>query len=142
VNGAGPRGIAEVLAEARATLDRVDPHRAAEMQAAGALLVDIRPGESRAANGAIPGAVVIERNVLEWRLDPTSDARLDGVSPEIYERPVILVCNEGYASSLAAADLQRLGLRRATDLDGGFAAWRQAGLPVVPAAVPGPPLTT
>jgi rhodanese-related sulfurtransferase len=125
-----PRGIAEVLAEARAGLDRVDAHRAAERHAAGALLVDIRPGACRAANGAIPGAVVVERNVLEWRLDPRSDARLDGIDDGIYERDVIIVCNEGYASSLAAADLQRLGFRRVTDLDGGFGAWHDAGLPV------------
>jgi rhodanese-related sulfurtransferase len=128
-----PRGIADVLAEARAGLDRVDARRAARMHAEGALLVDIRPRSCRAANGAIPGAVVVERNVLEWRLDPLSDARLDGIDAGIYERDVIVVCNEGYASSLAAADLQRLGFRRVTDLDGGFGAWLEAGLPVTPA---------
>jgi rhodanese-related sulfurtransferase len=126
----GPRGIDAVLAEARAGLDRVGAAEAAALQADGALLVDIRPFESRTANGLIPGAVVVDRNVLEWRLDPTSAARLDGLGPEMYDRVVILVCNEGYASSLAAADLQRLGLRRATDLDGGFGAWAEAGLPV------------
>jgi rhodanese-related sulfurtransferase len=125
-----PRGIDEVLAEARAGLDRVDARQAAAMQAAGALLVDIRPGRYRAAYGEIPGAVVVDRNVLEWRLDPTSAARLDGIDTDVYQRDVIVICNEGYASSLAAADLQRLGFRRVTDLDGGFAAWLEAGLPV------------
>jgi rhodanese-related sulfurtransferase len=129
---ASPKGIAEVLAEARAGLHRVDARRAAEMATAGAVIVDIRPSEWRRANGAIPGAVVIERNVLEWRLDPSSDARLAWVGPEIYDRDVVLVCNEGYASSLAAADLQRVGLRRVTDLEGGFGAWVAAGLPVEP----------
>jgi rhodanese-related sulfurtransferase len=125
-----PRGIDEVLAEARAGLDRVGARQAADMQAAGALLVDIRPGRCRAARGEIPGAVVVERNVLEWRLDPTCDARLEGIDADIYQRDVIVVCNEGYASSLAAADLQRLGFRRVTDLAGGFEAWLEAGLPV------------
>ena len=133
-DGPRRRSIDEILAEARVGLDRVDARRAAALHGAGALLVDIRPSENRAAEGAIPGAVVIERNVLEWRLDPTSSARLEGVGTEIYERHVILVCNEGYASSLAAADLQRLGLRRATDLDGGFRAWAAAGLPVTDGA--------
>jgi rhodanese-related sulfurtransferase len=123
-----------VLAEARAGLIRVDARQAAAMQAAGALLVDIRPGRCRAARGGIPGAVVVERNVLEWRLDPTSDARLDGIDAGIYERDVIVVCNEGYASSLAAADLQRLGFQRVTDLVGGFGAWLEAGLPVTAVA--------
>jgi rhodanese-related sulfurtransferase len=127
-----PRGIDEVLAEARAGLARVDAGQAAELLAGGALLVDIRPLEWRAANGEIPGALVVERNVLEWRLDPTSDTRLDGIDTDIYDRDVVVVCNEGYASSLAAADLQRLGFRRVTDLDGGFRAWADAGLPVSP----------
>jgi rhodanese-related sulfurtransferase len=129
--GSGRRSIDDVLAEARAGLDRVDAKRAAVLYSAGALLVDIRPLEWRIANGEIPGAVIVERNVLEWRLDPTSDARLEQAGPDIYERVVIVVCNEGYASSLAAADLQRLGLRGATDLEGGFKAWADAGLPVV-----------
>ncbi len=126
-----PRGIDDILAAARAGLDRVDPRRAAELASWGALLVDIRPVEWRAADGEIPGAVVVERNVLEWRFDPTSPACLEGVGPDIYDRDVIVFCNEGYASSLAAADLQRLGLRRVTDLVGGFRAWAEGGLPVV-----------
>jgi rhodanese-related sulfurtransferase len=121
----------ELLAEARRRLDRVSPHEAVELQASGALLVDIRPGFQR-AEGEIPGALVVDRNVLEWRLAPTSDHRLpEAPDPD---RVVVLVCNEGYASSLAAALLQDLGLPRATDLDGGFQAWRAAGLPVQPPA--------
>jgi rhodanese-related sulfurtransferase len=127
-----PRSIAAVLEEVRHRLDRVDARRAAELADAGALLVDIRPLELRAWDGTIPGAVVVGRNVLEWRLDPTSEACLPGIDETIYERLVIVICGEGYASSLAAADLHRLGIRRATDLIGGFQAWRQAGLPVTP----------
>jgi rhodanese-related sulfurtransferase len=80
--------------------------------------------------GALPGAVVVERNVLEWRLDPASPDRLDGIDDGAYDRPIVVFCNDGYASSLAAADLQRLGLRRATDLVGGFNAWAASGHPV------------
>jgi rhodanese-related sulfurtransferase len=93
----------------------------------GAVLVDIRPVAQRAEFGAIPGAIIIERNVLEWRLDPRSDARLDFANS--YDLEVIVTCQEGYTSSLAAAALLDLGLHRATDLEGGFAAWRAAGLP-------------
>jgi rhodanese-related sulfurtransferase len=122
--------IDELLARARAGLARVSPAEAADLQAQGALLVDIRPADQR-ADGEIPGALIIDRNVLEWRLAPSSDHRL----PEApgAERVVVVVCNEGYSSSLAAATLQELGLPRATDLDGGFQAWRAAGLPVVEA---------
>jgi rhodanese-related sulfurtransferase len=121
-------GVDELLAAARARLDRPDPVRAAEMVAAGAVLVDTRPGWQRHQEGALPGALVIERNHLEWRLDPTSTARI----PEAVDHDIrwIVVCSEGYASSLAAASLQDLGLRNATDLDGGFRAWKAAGLPV------------
>ncbi len=86
--------------------------------ARGALIVDIRPIELRARDGDIPGALVIDRNVLEWRLDPTSPDRIPEASDADVE--IVLVCDEGYASTVAAAGLQRLGLRRATDLDGGF----------------------
>jgi len=85
-----------------------------------ALIVDIRPSEQRVRDGELPGAIVVDRNVLEWRLDPTSPDRIPAASHP--DREIVLVCNEGYASSLAAASLQRLGLRRATDLDGGFQA--------------------
>ena len=96
------------------------------------MLVDTRPSELRARDGAIPGALTIERNVLEWRLDPEGSHRI----PEItsHEQVVIVVCDEGYSSSLAAASLQQLGLHRATDLIGGFQAWKAAGLPVEPPA--------
>jgi rhodanese-related sulfurtransferase len=120
--------VDELLATARARLRRVGPQRAAELAAAGALLVDTRPQWQRDAEGALPGALVIERNHLEWRLDPASDARI----PEATDHHVtwIVVCSEGYSSSLAAASLHDLGLRNATDLDGGFRAWKAAGLPV------------
>lgn len=112
--------IDEYLARARSGLDRVAPEALAAEQDAGALVVDIRPEEQRRRDGELPGAVVIDRNVLEWRLAPSSPHRIPGVDPE---RRVILVCNEGYGSSLAAATLQHLGLPHATDLMGGFQAW-------------------
>jgi rhodanese-related sulfurtransferase len=117
-----------LLEEARAGLRRVDPHEARAAVVAGALLVDIRPESHRHDEGVIPGAVVIERNVLEWRLDPDGEHRVPELTDR--DRTVILVCDEGYASSLAAATLQSIGLPRATDLVGGFRAWAVAGLPV------------
>jgi rhodanese-related sulfurtransferase len=119
--------IDEILAAARARLERVTAEEAAVRQAAGALLVDTRPEAQRRRDGEIPGALLIERNVLEWRLDPASDARIAETHAEC---EVIVVCNEGYSSSLAAASLQDCGLPRATDMIGGFQAWRDAGLPV------------
>jgi rhodanese-related sulfurtransferase len=92
-------------------------------------LVDIRPDLQRQAHGEIPGALIVERNVLEWRFDPRSAARLP--IADRYDLRVVVVCQEGYTSSLAAASLQQLGLHRATDLAGGFAAWRAAGLPFI-----------
>jgi rhodanese-related sulfurtransferase len=124
---AGSRTIDQLLAEARARLDRVGPLEASRAGREGAVLVDIRPAAQRAAEGEIPGAMVVERNVLEWRFDPASDARLPQAS---YDLQVIVVCSEGYTSSLAAAALQDLGIRGATDLDGGIQAWKAAGLPV------------
>jgi rhodanese-related sulfurtransferase len=126
--------IDQILAEARTRLDRLDPAAARRAQADGAVLVDIRPVAQRLASGQIPGALVVERNVLEWRFDPASDARLPVA--DRYDLPVVVYCEEGYTSSLAAASLHDLGLFRATDLVGGIAAWRAAGLPVV-----GVPLT-
>ncbi len=120
--------IEEMLAAARARLDRPDPRRAAELVAAGAILVDTRPGWQRADEGEIPGVLVIERNHVEWRLDPTSDARIEQAVD--HDVTWIVFCSEGYSSSLAAASLQDLGLRNATDLDGGFSAWKASGLPV------------
>jgi rhodanese-related sulfurtransferase len=120
--------VDDLLAAARARLDRPDPRRARELVAAGAILVDTRPGWQREEEGELPGALVIERNHLEWRLDPASAARI----PEAVDHDVtwIVVCSEGYSSSLAAASLQDLGLRNATDLAGGYRAWKAAALPV------------
>jgi rhodanese-related sulfurtransferase len=126
----GGRPVGEILAHARGRLKRLGPQQAYDAMRAGALLVDIRPQAQRAAEGELPGALVVERNVLEWRLDPASDARLPEAGD--YRRPVIVVCSEGYASSLAAASLQDLGLVNATDLAGGFRAWAGSGLPVTP----------
>jgi rhodanese-related sulfurtransferase len=116
--------IDRLLAAAREGLDRVEPHRLAAEQAAGALVIDTRPVEQRERDGALPGALVIDRNVLEWRLDPTSPDRIPQADDP--GRRIILVCNEGYSSSLAAAMLRMLGLYRATDLAGGFQAWLAA----------------
>jgi rhodanese-related sulfurtransferase len=119
--------VDEMLAAARSRLARLSPPETARAAVDGALLVDIRPQAQRAAEGEIPGARIVERNVLEWRFDPASDARLPEAS---YDLRVIVFCSEGYTSSLAAAALQDLGILQATDLEGGFQAWRQAGLPV------------
>ena len=114
--------IDELLAEARAEIaPRVAPHDLAARVASGALVVDIRPVGQRARDGELPGAVVVDRNVLEWRLDPTSPNRIDETTD--HDREIVIVCNEGYSSALAAQTLRRLGLHRATDLDGGFQAW-------------------
>jgi rhodanese-related sulfurtransferase len=113
--------IDEILARARSTFDRVPPERLADEQAHGGLVVDIRTVEQRQRDGLLPGAVVIDRNVLEWRLDPSSEHRIDQITG--YDLRVVIVCNEGYSSSLAAATLRELGLHRATDLIGGFQAW-------------------
>jgi rhodanese-related sulfurtransferase len=116
-----PSRIDKLLDDARADLDRVVPERLADEVAAGALLVDIRPAADRDQEGELPGAIVIERIHLEWRLDPSSDHRITEAAAD---RRVIVVCNEGYASSLAAATLRQLGVARATDLIGGYRAWR------------------
>jgi rhodanese-related sulfurtransferase len=126
VVASGGRGIDEILSEARRCLRRLDPHQAYAAQRAGAVLVDIRPAAQRHREGAIPGAVIVERNVLEWRFDPRSEARLP--LADSFDLYVVVFCSEGYTSSLAASALQDLGLWRATDLDGGFVAWRAAGL--------------
>lgn len=120
--------VDEVLATARARLSRVTPADLASLPA-DHLLVDIRPLHNRVADGEIPGAVPVERIVLEWRLDPDGAHRLPGFTRDTV---VVVFCNEGYASSLAARDLQELGLPNATDLVGGFRAYRDAGLPVQP----------
>ncbi|RZS39015.1 rhodanese-related sulfurtransferase [Herbihabitans rhizosphaerae] len=120
-------GVDDLLAGARAELDRVEPAELDNRLRDGALVIDIRPASNREAEGEIPHSVVVERIHLEWRLDPFGDHKLPGLTDEA---DVVVVCNEGYASSLAARDLKRLGLSRATDLVGGFRAWRAAGLPV------------
>ena len=123
--------IDQLLAQARAALDRVDPHEAHAAIGGGALLIDIRSEAQRAADGVVPDSIWFARNVLEWRCDPNSgahDERVGGL-----DRHVIVMCDEGYQSSLAAATLQQLGFAAATDLVGGFQAWRAAGLPVAPA---------
>ena len=120
--------VDQMLAAARAGLDRVDPAGAAAAMDSGAVLIDIRADSQIAADGVVPGALVIPRNVLEWRLDPGGAYRHRSAPGTAAH--VILMCDEGYASSLAAATLQTMGYARATDLDGGFQAWRAAGLPV------------
>lgn len=117
--------VADLLAAARRDLDRLLPAQAAQAVSRGALLVDIRPAAQRAAEGEIPGSLVVERNHLEWRLHPSSDARLPVA---VAGQSWIVVCSEGYTSSLAAAALNSIGVP-ATDVDGGFAAWAAAGLP-------------
>jgi rhodanese-related sulfurtransferase len=128
----GARSIDEILAAARARLARVTPEEAFAEFCAGATLVDIRPAAQRAADGEIPGSVVVERNHLEWRFDPASDARLPWVTG--YDLRLIVACEQGYTSSLAAASLRDLGLDRATDVIGGYQAWAAAGLPTARAA--------
>ena len=128
---AKPNTLDRHLAKARSTLTRLSPAEAYAATQLGALLVDIRPEFQRRRDGEVPGSIIVERNHLEWRLHPNSDARI----PEATSADVqwIVLCEEGYASSLAAAVLQVLGLRRATDVVGGLRAWRAAGMPVGPA---------
>lgn len=118
--------IDALLEDARAGFRRLEPEEAFGAARAGALLVDIRPFEQRERDGSIPGALVIDRNVLEWRLDPKCDFRDSSVGTH---QQVVIICNEGYSSSLAAATLRRLG-RDATDVIGGFQNWLLTGLPI------------
>ena len=113
--------IDELLAQCRELLERVAPRDLAIEQHAGALVIDIRPAGQRERDGELPGAIVVDRNVLEWRLDPASPHRIDAATG--YDQRIVIVCNEGYSSSLAAATLHDLGLQRATDLVGGYQAW-------------------
>ncbi|QDQ14061.1 sulfurtransferase [Streptomyces spectabilis] len=123
-----PVGIDEFLERVRRDLDRVTPRQAYEIDRSGGLLVDIRYAALRERDGLIPGALVVERNELEWRLDPHGSHRApQAVSHDL---EIVIVCNEGYASSLAAHSLRQLGLRHATDLVGGFQAWKADGFPV------------
>ncbi|MCG7310113.1 rhodanese-like domain-containing protein [Brachybacterium sp. ACRRE] len=122
------RSIAEILAEARRGTARVAPSDLPGRLRDGARVIDVRTPWTRDAEGHIPGAIVVEHTVMLWRLDPLSPSRMaDGPS---YDDDVIVVCNEGFSSSLAARDLRELGFSRATDLEGGFRAWAAAGLPV------------
>ena len=132
VRPAGSRTVEEMLAAARDRLVRLTPDQAFAELAADGVLIDIRPAAQRADEGEVPGSAVIERNHLEWRLDPCSEARLPWVSG--YDHRVIVICQEGYTSSLAAAALQDLGLHRATDVIGGYWAWTAQGLPSAPAS--------
>ena len=117
-----PSAIDKLLARARSTLDRVQPDDLRDEVANGAIVVDTRPADQRQRDGDLPGAIVVDRNVLEWRLDPSSPHRLDIATGS--DIRFIIVCNDGDSSSLAASTLQELGLTRATDLAGGFQAWR------------------
>jgi rhodanese-related sulfurtransferase len=124
VDEPGESAVDRLVARARAVIaPRPGPAELAAVREEGGLVVDIRPLALRERDGELPDAVVVERNVLEWRLDPTSPWRLPGVTGP--DQAIVLVCDEGYASSLAAVTLRELGLRRATDLDGGFQAWRR-----------------
>ena len=114
-----PKSIDDLLDEARAKLHRVHADELDALRESGALIVDTRPIAQRERDGEMPGALIIDRNVLEWRLDPSSEDRIDETS---YDRKIVLFCNEGYSSSLAAATLVDLGLD-ATDVNGGYQAW-------------------
>ncbi len=120
--------VEEMLERARQGLDRVEPPEAAAEVGQGALLIDVRSESQRERDGVVPEAVYFPRNVLEWRCDPASEARDPRVGGT--DRRVIVMCDAGYASSFAASTLRELGFERATDLVGGFQAWRDAGLPV------------
>ncbi len=120
-----PIGVEALLADARSTYERITARQARRRATGGAIIVDIRPAWQRAQE--IPGALIIERNHLEWRLDPASPARVEQATPD---QRWIIVCQEGYASSLAAASVRRLGID-ATDIVGGIGAWREAGLDLV-----------
>jgi rhodanese-related sulfurtransferase len=125
-----PTTVEQMLAAARAALSRLTPYEAHAAMREGAVLIDIRSESQRARDGVLPGARFVSRNVLEWRMDPACPHRDPTLART--DATVVLFCDEGYQSSLAAASLQRLGLRGATDMAGGFRAWRAAGLPVQP----------
>jgi rhodanese-related sulfurtransferase len=124
------RTIHQVLADARARYRRLEPGEAFAAMQAGALLIDTRTDPQRGRDGDIPGAMVIDRTVLEWRVDPASGSRHPAIAS--LEVPLILLCAQGYSSSLAVASLLDLGARDVSDVIGGFQAWRAAGLPVGP----------
>jgi rhodanese-related sulfurtransferase len=121
-------GIDELLEESRRGMRRLAPHDLADAAALGALIVDTRTERQRREQGEFPGAIVIDRTVLEWRLDPKSDEHIPEATD--YDVEIVVVCREGYSSSIAAATLRALGLHRATDLAGGVEAWVEVGLPM------------
>jgi rhodanese-related sulfurtransferase len=124
--------ITTLLTRARERITRYAPAEAAEVMRHGAILVDLRPTEYRWRFGEVPGAIAVSRHVLEWRLDVTSGHRLKELHAGDRDQEIVLMCNEGYTSSLAADQvMSQLGLTRVTDVIGGFAAWRAAGLPTV-----------
>jgi rhodanese-related sulfurtransferase len=124
--------VSLLLTEAREHITRYTPPEAAEALRRGAILVDLRPTEYRWRFGEVPGAIAVSRHVLEWRLDVTSDHRLKELRPGDHDQEIVLMCNEGYTSSLAAHQVMtQLGLARVADVAGGFTAWRDAGLPTV-----------
>jgi rhodanese-related sulfurtransferase len=126
----GTKTVDQLLEEARQLLpDRPTPQQTLKEFSLGALVIDIRGDEQQRRDGIIPGASIIRRNVLEWRCDPQSQWR-DG-RVKSHDQRIILICDEGYQSSLAAANLQLMGMRNATDMAGGFQQWRQEGLPVM-----------
>jgi rhodanese-related sulfurtransferase len=121
-------GVDAVLEQARIGMRRLDPHETRAAVTAGALLIDTRTDRQRAAQGNLPGAIVLDRTVLEWRLDPTSPSRIPEAAG--YDLTIVIVCRQGYSSSLAAASLRTIGLRRVTDMVGGVEAWLAEGLPI------------
>jgi rhodanese-related sulfurtransferase len=121
-------GVDRVLAKARAGMRRMPPEETEAAARRGALVVDTRTEVQRREQGEIPGALVIDRTVLEWRGDPLSDARIPEATD--YDLEIVVVCRQGYSSSLAAASLRSVGLWRATDMIGGVEAWQRAGLPL------------
>jgi rhodanese-related sulfurtransferase len=139
----GRKTIADLLSEARGRLERLEPEEALAAQRSGALLIDTRSHDERVREGVIPGSLHIPRSVLEWRLDPDADPEYRNPNIAGLDEWIVLVCAHGYSTSLAAATLQDLGFTRATDVVGGFTAWKEQGLPVRPApevdenAVPG-----
>lgn len=122
--------VDDLLDEVRDRYERVLPEQASEEQRAGAIILDTRSYEQRRDHGLIPGAVIMERNVVEWRLDPAGDAHERWVTG--HDTPIIVVCQQGFGSSFAVGSLLDMGLERATDMVGGFEAWRESGLPVEP----------
>jgi len=124
--------VDEMLRQARATLSvRLSAAEAYREMERGALLVDIRHLEQRLRDGEIPNAVIVNRNEFEWRCDPSATWRHERIKPDDYEQRIIVICNQGYQSSFAAANLVRLGLANATDVEGGMESWLGCGLPVI-----------